>query len=649
MNIPAKGSSPLNSSAGKGICVIIAMLSAIILLSNPAFSKTASLPVTIDYQLLRSLIIKTSYTDTEQEAVLVYENEGCRQVIISEPVFCEENEQIAFETKVRIRAGLYLFKNCSMPIEWDGYLKLIQKPRIDHEWILSFETVDSAIYDSEHRPAEIAGLIWSLVKTSVFEYLESIRINLAPPVADLKSFMEPLFLPGFKDSSQKMIDSMRPGLLTVTSKALKIDILADIEESAEEPVYEEHEILSEEKLARFIDNWETWDSFLVTIITSLSKEPLSDEDRYILLDTLLETRYRFIMELQEERTEKDFVRDQFTVSWKKLSPVFRNHLSNEPSRAILGYLAFFTAADALSVLDSLGPSLGIEISRNGLVRLARMLAEGEPVPLVYYKGINTQLRETLGLGAPLECQGTSFEGEEMDIDSEDSEADENEQDLLSRILEYFLCTPAFARGNDSTVDLNKLRPWIFKKSEIPAYLDRVKGLIEEVFRSTLEKGLIDREYHGLYKKAVFATAWQESCFRQFRVKKGKLSYLRSYNNTSVGLMQINERIWRGIYDVNHLRWDIRYNATAGCEIFDLYLRKYALRRIKENRVKESLDHDTLARLVYAMYNGGPAAFFSFLKRREMNKYYLSDELFWEKYEWVKNDQWENIRLCLMGE
>ncbi|HEN21055.1 MAG TPA: lytic transglycosylase domain-containing protein [Desulfobacteraceae bacterium] len=648
MNIPAKGSSPLNSHAGKGICVIIALFSAIIFFSNPAFSETASLPVTIDYQLLRSLIIKTAYTDSNQEAVLVYENEGCRQVVISEPLFCEENEQIAFETKVRIRSGLYLFENCRVPIEWEGYLKLIQKPRIDHKWVLSFETLDSAIYDSEHRPAEIAGFIWSLVKTRVYEYLESIRINLAPPVADLKSFLEPLFLPDFKDSSQKMIDSMRPGVLTVNSKALKIDILADVEESAEETVYEEQEMLSEEKLARFTDNWETWDSFLVTIITSLAKEPLSAEDRHILLDTLLETRYRFIKELQQERTEKDFVREQFTASWKRLSPVFRNHLSNEPSRAILGYLAFFTAADALSVLDSLGPSLGIEISRNGLVRLARMLSEGESVPLDYFTGINTQLRETLGLGAPPECRAPSFEGEELDIDSEDSEADENEQDLLSLILEYFLCKPAFAGGNDSTVDLNKLRPWIFKKSDMMSYLERVKGLIEEVSLSTLEKGLIDKEYHSLYQKAVFATAWQESCFRQFRVKNGKLSYLRSYNNTSVGLMQINERVWRGMYDVNHLRWDIRYNTTAGCEIFELYLRNYALRRIKENRVKEPLDNDTLARLVYAMYNEGPAAFFSFLKRREMNKYYLSDDLFREKYEWVKDDQWENIRLCLIG-
>ncbi|MBW2708525.1 MAG: hypothetical protein JRD04_04450, partial [Deltaproteobacteria bacterium] len=38
-------------------------------------------------------------------------------------------------------------------------------------------------------------------------------------------------------------------------------------------------------------------------------------------------------------------------------------------------------------------------------------------------------------------------------------------------------------------------------------------------------------------------------------------------------MQVNQWIWRGTYNQKDLRWDIRYNAVAGCEILIRYLKK----------------------------------------------------------------------------
>ena len=127
-----------------------------------------------------------------------------------------------------------------------------------------------------------------------------------------------------------------------------------------------------------------------------------------------------------------------------------------------------------------------------------------------------------------------------------------------------------------------------------------------------------------------------------------MTYLLSYNRTSVGLMQVNERIWRGMYDRHHLRWDIRYNAEAGCEILELYFRKYALDRMEKMKGGKTLDDDAFARIVYAIYNGGPGQFEKILKRKKKGTFYSSDKLYFEKYSWVKNSQWENIRKCLIG-
>ena len=110
-------------------------------------------------------------------------------------------------------------------------------------------------------------------------------------------------------------------------------------------------------------------------------------------------------------------------------------------------------------------------------------------------------------------------------------------------------------------------------------------------------------------------------------------------------MQINERVWRGLYDLNRLRWDINYNAVAGAEIVTLYLNRYALKDaslLKNNR------SDLLARLVYSMYNGGPGEYKKFLQREKRGKHYKSDKLFAQKMKWVKNKDWQKVRRCLVG-
>jgi hypothetical protein len=147
---------------------------------------------------------------------------------------------------------------------------------------------------------------------------------------------------------------------------------------------------------------------------------------------------------------------------------------------------------------------------------------------------------------------------------------------------------------------------------------------------------------------VMAVAWQESCFRQFeKDSDDRISCLRSYNNTSVGIMQINERVWNGMYDAKRLQWDISYNAKAGCEILDTYFYRYALRYLKKVENGENWDQDQLAGSIYAMYNGGPGQFFKFSIRYKNNRFYKSDTLFKNKFEWVKVRDWDKLKICLL--
>ena len=142
-----------------------------------------------------------------------------------------------------------------------------------------------------------------------------------------------------------------------------------------------------------------------------------------------------------------------------------------------------------------------------------------------------------------------------------------------------------------------------------------------------------------------ATAWQESCWRQFIARDGKVRYLISYNKSSVGLMQINERVWRGIYRLESLRWNISYNVRAGNEILHLYLRTFAL---KEITPASPADLDTIARITYAMYNAGPSQLKQYIKRRNSKTLSKIDALFWEKYKAVKEAKFDELVLCVSG-
>ncbi len=623
---------------------IITLISVVWLLAaapDASRAATVTLPLTIDYPLLRSLVVKTAFTDPGSSALLVDEENGCWEIRISEPQFSEEKGMLRFETRVHVTAGMPAFGQCILPVEWEGYLVLLQVPRVSSRWVLAFDIVDSAVYDRNHQPAAIAGLVWNLVKTSVYHYLDSITINLAPPVWDLRDFMTQLFPENLKDRADRLTAGMRPGKAQTGSHALHIPVLADIEDIPDREADQKVERLSEAELKRLVETWEAWDAYLVLILTSLGREPLTRQDRQILLDVLLETRYRLIAGLADARMKKDLVREQFVRAWKQLSPVYRNHLGDDPSRDLLGYLAFFAASDALIAMDEIGPSLGIEISRNGLVRLIRMILEKKDMILTYTVGVDEDLRALLGFGPPLPESGISLPGEAIDVDTGD------ERSLMNLLI------PSAWAGKADAVQMAQIRrqimQWVFRDpNQFIPYREKIINLLVDIIHENPGRGDLPSTVRKGFASIVFPTAWQESCLRQFVLKKKNITYLRSYNRTSVGLMQINERVWRGLYDRNHLRWDIRYNARAGCEILSLYIRKYALARLLKKYPDLTLDAGSFAGLVYAMYNGGPGQFEKFLTRRKKGKFYLSDRLFAEKFDWVARKEWNKLRICLIG-
>jgi hypothetical protein len=111
-------------------------------------------------------------------------------------------------------------------------------------------------------------------------------------------------------------------------------------------------------------------------------------------------------------------------------------------------------------------------------------------------------------------------------------------------------------------------------------------------------------------------------------------------------MQINEKVWRGIYDLQKLRWNIAYNSAAGSEILALYLNRYLAKKHNASHFNDASGRRYMATWLYALYNGGPGQLKKFPERSTAGKLYRSEKLFQEKYDKVGNHHWFQQVDCL---
>lgn len=593
-----------------------------------ATMQTVKLPISLDYPLLQALIINRAFTEQGEKVTLVNELGGCVYLSMAKPRLSEAGGTILLEVEVLAQAGTPIGDNCFNSVDWSGFLVFEQQPYITENWQLAFNTVNTRLLGSNRQPGNISSVLWEMIKPYIHNYINSMTVDLMPSVADVKGFLMPLFPHQIREKTDAMLDSMRPGRVSILPDQVKVSILAEVEDVYDPKAAALTEELSDAQLQQIVSLWESMDSMLSFLVTVLSQDALNQDEQQILTEVLLETRYNFSESLESNDVDQDFVRSQFVTAWQQLSPIFHNHLYKKNGSAnLLGYLAFVSASDALVVLDRLGPTFGVEISRNGLVRLMQMM-HADPAWLNYQFGPNPHLQELFQLNRESETPETELI---------------QEKPLINSLFDFLSPTEAYAA--EHRITMADILAWKVPAHNVNQYIAKVDGLLDVAILKTDYKGLVPQKQQKMFHRLIEALAWQESCFRQFVVQKGKLTYLLSYNKSSVGLMQVNERVWRGIYDRERLRWDIRYNAEAGCEIAAMYLTKYGLR---DPAVVKRLKDDQLAGLVYSMYNGGPSQYKKYMERRKTGKMYKSDKLFSQKYDYVVKKNSAGLRKCLIG-
>jgi hypothetical protein len=595
----------------------IAVLLLLVVVSGPALAAeklAVSVPIKLDYSLMQQLLVKQLFAGPGQSRKVLTDASSCTQILLTDPQLAPQAANLEIHARVAAQLGVGIFDRCYKWVEWKGGVGFLGLPVI-RPGATSLGLKPQGMWLTTADGERVtSGRMWNYAEGPLQALFTSFTINLAPFTAALGSLL-PDVLPNRSVSQvQEILDSLKLGNLKVAADSLNASLDFSVEALAEELPPED--ILSPEELQQWESRWQMMDALLVFAVKHYAAATHLETLRSTLLELLIDSRYQLVDALAAPvDRSNDVVRAWFLDSWQRLSPVVRSIALEQEGKEPLMWMSVLAATDALYAMDQLGPQIGLEISADGLRRLARMINQGvDPDVLRYDDAVDPELQELFQQQIKLKSAQPSAWN-----------------------FEFSLIPRAYAGTPD-----DRLNSWVPDKDEIGEYLPLVSELLDESSDNMLKKHKLDKAYVQLFKKLVLATAWQESCWRQYVVKDGRIEPLLS-STGDVGLMQMNERVWRGFYDLQKLRWDITYNSAAGTEVLLDYLVKYAIRRGEH---QHSGGFDNLARASYSAYNGGPSKASRYRKEGVSSYHRKIDAAFWKKYQGIDQGSQSGIARCL---
>jgi hypothetical protein len=593
--------------------------------SNALSAGEVEIPLLAETTHLQSAISRVLEIDENGQSLL--RNDLCNQLELSDVRVMTEDAQLSVDMALTATTGAHVFGACRGPKPWQGRLAFKLTPQVTASG-LAIEFVPDSIQLS--RPDSSPGLLSKPVQiiadALVLPRIKTMQIDLAGPLNSLDELIEQLL-------GQNDVPSLvqRTHIARLQTEETGVRAWLAFQVRPPEPVEQVPEpILDASELAEWQTLEDELDGFLTTIITMLAQSTDSRALRLELFAVLLDARHAIAEALTVDDPEHDPVRELFLTTWDRLRPLMGilEGLETPGLEVDFRLAAFLAGGDALRALDALGPEYGLEITRDGLRRLARLLmAESAPpsfTPLPLE--VDPEFRDLFGFETRDEAEFTAVA-------------------LTQQIAGGFGRFGAWllpAAHADSITPAEALKGLVPQPDNLDAYLKLVASLLEEQASAWLDKNnrLPDRLTERL-DPLVRATAWKESCWRHFSGSGSEPQVLRSPGG-AVGMMQINGRVWRKVYDLDRLVNEVDYNVNAGIDILTHYLVDYAI-RLGEH--EQPGGDDNLIKATYAAYNGGPGHLARYRRDDTPAQLQAIDNAFWSHYTTIKTEQWPDISSC----
>lgn len=185
----------------------------------------------------------------------------------------------------------------------------------------------------------------------------------------------------------------------------------------------------------------------------------------------------------------------------------------------------------------------------------------------------------------------------------------------------------------------RLNRWVPGDEDEAEYEQIMTQLLTALALEQIKREKLDPRYTKIYQNLVPAVAMIESCWQQFELKNDKIVTRRSQAG-GIGIMQINQHVWRGFYNMDRLQGDVAYNIQAGSQILMRYFKQHAIKVAEETK-----NLDNTARAAYAAYNGGPGAVRRFLKADVSARQKRVDDHLWELYQKLSTGGVGDLTTC----
>lgn len=601
---------------------------SLLFLSGPVLAKTLNIPLKLENAFIEQVLKEQVFPGENSSLRLNDDGSGCQFVELSKPKVNTVGKKLKVRVKAKVRVGrLVGNQQCLFFVKWNGYIDLYHDVNISADGKKIHVVVKkSEVLTQQLKRDQLADTVWQGIRSELYPKLQSLVIDLREPIDKLKTVLPYVVPQQHSKKFYQSLDSIVADSVSVQKYGVLIGLRANVPSLVpvvKKPVAK----LSASELMLLEEKLDAVDAFITFALKQFLTPSLPENIRTASFAVLFDLRYEIVRILEApDNYGSDPVRHLFLNTWGKISPIVRQvSRQNNDRLTVLRMLSFITASDALASIDQYGSELGLDISVNGLRRLARLLNNDPNVdPIKRDENEDPVLRDLLGLSHDFL---------------------ESKNDMTEQWLDFFIKPVSAKIKVNLPVNLTtKLNNWVPKKNEINRYLPMVKKVLAAVSQSQLDANKLDKPVRKIYRELVYATAWQESCWKQFSNIKGFRKPLISYSG-DLGLMQINPRVWRGFYSIHKLKWDIVYNANAGAEILMHYMTRYVIKNREHIKTGKM---ENLARATYSGYNGGPSQYTRYRKRNISGKLKRIDIAFYKKYKAVRDKGSMSVKSCFSG-
>jgi len=343
-------------------------------------AATLRLPVHIPYSYLDHELKKRFFTAPGQRLFLRRDG-PCQYLVLDDPRFMNKGALLGFRSHGKGSLGVLQNGVCN-GVGWRGYIELGAQPYVTDALLLKFRLKNAQILDEAGRRPPLAEGLWSDARQVLFPLFESWSIDLAPGLKHVASLPSRFLPPGRLASFNTAIKTLKTGKLQAGADGVDTSISIVWPQSLPVRQKEPSRSLSESEKNDALTLLGNMDAFVGFVAHHLAQGVEDPDIQDEVIDVLLSARYAITEVLEQPRSVgRDRVRKAFAESWDRLGRAASLAVEKgDATDNMMIYSLFIRGRDLLGLFDQ----LGVDVSENGLRKLARVLAPYAKVdPLSY--------------------------------------------------------------------------------------------------------------------------------------------------------------------------------------------------------------------------------------------------------------------------